>query len=679
MDKSITTCDTLFFMPRALSRHAVPITYGLILLWLNVYICRELFSVEDTGHRNAMHGFWMAMARLASHHWWIPGWWPYWDGGMPFEYTYAPLVPAFTAFWSKLGTVSIGRAFHSVTGCIYVLTPISLFALGVVASKRVGWSFIAAVVYSLLSPTQLVVPDEAFSWTRIGDARRLYLTAVWDEVPHIAALTFLPVVILFFALALDRRKRRYWVGAGIAMGLTLLSNAFGLTMLAIAIVCFLLAREWQGFGRILLTGFCAYLVVCPFFPPSLFPAISVNQKLNGAVRYDVGSFTAIAIVIAGCLVLWSAFHRWRPGWWVAFVAYFAWITVAIPLIANAMHRTFLPQPARYKVEAELGLSLVVVFALRPLFERLPVQIKVGLALVGLAFAAEQVIDHRKFAKNILAPVETSSTIEYRVAKWADGNLAGTRIWLPGSLAQWFNTWSDRPQMTGSSWSTAYNPVHQRLITRFIYANTPEDANDVFLWLKAYGVSAAAIPGPASPEFWKALRRSDLFSGCEVLWREDDTTICRVPGVSGSLAHAVPRESLVRREPKDWHDTGKVSRFAMALDQAPALGLRWNGTDEATISGDFLSGAALAIQVTHHPGWRATANGRRIPIHRDGLGLMWLDAPCAGPCQIRLEYIGGWESWLCRAASAFTILVLLFWIYRHRMRFGQRDLSALSEE
>ena len=97
-----------------------------------------------------------------------------------------------------------------------------------------------------------------------------------------------------------------------------------------------------------------------------------------------------------------------------------------------------------------------------------------------------------------------------MAKWTSANMPGARIWLPGSLAQWFNTWSDGQQMTGSSWSTAYNSVHQKIASRLIYSSSPKDAENVFLWLKAYGVQAAAIPGPRSPEFWKALKRSDLF-------------------------------------------------------------------------------------------------------------------------------------------------------------------------
>ena len=201
-------------------RHAPPIMYALILLWINVYICRELFRVEDTGHRNAMHGFWMAMARLASHHWWSPGWWPYWDAGMPFEYTYAPLVPASTALWSKLAW-----GFRSAAPSIRCRAAFTYLRRSPVCDGRCGFETSWMELHRggrlfPLSPTQLVVPDEAFAWGRIGEARRLYLTAVWDEAPHLAALTFLPLVILFLTLALETRKRRYWIAAGAAMCLS---------------------------------------------------------------------------------------------------------------------------------------------------------------------------------------------------------------------------------------------------------------------------------------------------------------------------------------------------------------------------------------------------------------------------------------------------------------------------
>ena len=41
--------------------------YVALLLWLNVYIARDLFFAEHTGHMNSMHGFWIGLARLAGH------------------------------------------------------------------------------------------------------------------------------------------------------------------------------------------------------------------------------------------------------------------------------------------------------------------------------------------------------------------------------------------------------------------------------------------------------------------------------------------------------------------------------------------------------------------------------------------------------------------------------------
>src|SRR6266567_4780826 len=68
-----------------------------LIVWLNAYICRQVFFIEFTGKMNSIHGVWIAMANLAGEHWYKPAWWPHWYNGMPFEYTYAPLVPALSA------------------------------------------------------------------------------------------------------------------------------------------------------------------------------------------------------------------------------------------------------------------------------------------------------------------------------------------------------------------------------------------------------------------------------------------------------------------------------------------------------------------------------------------------------------------------------------------------------
>ena len=468
-------------------------------------------------------------------------------------------------------------------------------------------------------------------------------------------------MLLFAKRAIDGNRKRDWVLAGMFMCVMLLANAFGLTGLLISLLILLVVNQWRRAGNVILTFAGAYLVCCPFLPPSLFSAISKNQQLHGQVAYGPGSLTAVGLVLIGCATIWWACNRLKADWWVRFVSLLAWITVAIPLISTHLGRTFLPQPGRYKIEAEFFLCLFAVFAIKPLLQRWPVAIRSAIAITALGLAAEQVVSHRRFAKDVLRSADPAASIEYRVAGWTAQNLPNARVWYPGSLGQWANTWTDVQQMTGGSWSTAYNQVHQRIVSQSIYGTQPTDAENALIWLRSYGVQAFVVPGKQSPEFWKPISRPELFDGCEVLWAEDDTRICRVPGTSPSFARIVSRDSVVRHEPRDWSDVGEALRF----DTSVAAEWHWRGTDAATIRGNIPAGKAVAIQVTHHPGWRAVINGKEIPIHKDGLGLMWLDSPCSGPCEIQLNYSGGWELWLCRFASVLTLIAVGAWLYRTR--------------
>lgn len=653
------------------------LVYAAVLIWINFYICRDLFFAENTGHMNAMHGFWISMSRLASHHWWRPGWWPYWDAGVPFESTYAPLIPALTALWSGITGASLWRAFYSLSGLTYILTPVALFAMCATLTRSAGWSFIAAMLYSLLSPTQWIVPDEAFTWSGILGARRLYLNVAWDELPHLVSLTALPPMLLFMVLALQRRCFGYALASGAFLCIALLANAFGLTMSALAVFCLLLALGREQWLRNSVwaasIGLGAYLVACPFLPPSLFPAISRNQQFHNAVQYGPGSLTAGAVILLGCAVLWTIFERRQTDWWLRFAGYFAWVTTAIPVLAMYFGRSFLPQPGRYNMEMEMALSVCAAFYAKPLFMRVPPAIRVGLALMFLSLAAEQVVSHRKFEKVITMPVEASSSIEYRVTQWACQNLPSGRIWLPGTLGKWFNVWSDGAQMTGGSWSTAYNGVHQVISTQLVYATTANDLANVYAWLKAYGVHAFAIPGKKSPEFWKPIAHPELFEGCELLWNEDDTRICRVPGATDAGAHVVPRGAMVSHAPGDWKDAGEVRRYAAALDAAQHARLQWTGTGHVQVRTTMKADDALSLQITHHPGWSATVNGTPVEIGKDGLGLMWLLPACQGACDVRLDYSGGFELQACRWVSILTLLGLAI----YSVSFFRRKVPASS--
>ena len=233
--------------PFPLREKLIGAAYALAILWINAYICRELFH-EDLAPMASMHGFWAALAERAQGSWFHATWWPFWDGGMPFEFTYAPLVPALTAAWAAMRGIPHTIAFNAITAALYCLAPVTLFLMAWILSRSPGYSFLAALFYSLTSPSQLLVPDSG-SIKSFWYARRLYLVASWDDTPHLAALTLLPLIVLFLWLSLRDRRLIHYAGAAALIGLAALASAFGPVTAIIAVLCVVAVHPWRDYAR----------------------------------------------------------------------------------------------------------------------------------------------------------------------------------------------------------------------------------------------------------------------------------------------------------------------------------------------------------------------------------------------------------------------------------------------
>lgn len=654
--------------------------YGLIIVWINVYICRELFTTANAP-MNSMHGFWMALAKRGSGAWFQANWWPFWDCGIPFEFTYAPLIPWLISAWSALRGITPELAFQSITGLVYCFAPLSLFLLVWAMTRAPGYSFLASLFYSLTSPSQIVVPDAEFSLRHFWDARRLYIVAIWDDTPHMAAMALLPLVILFLVLSIRRRRFIYAVILILLIALMALASDFAPVEVIMASLCVVAVFPRKDYSRnalvVLAVGVAAYAIVSPFLSPSMLLAIR-RASASHEGGSTLGSLIALAILTVGWIILWRILERRNVGWPLRFFALFAYLTTSVPVIAAWFQRQFLPQPGRYKLEMELALAPILVFGLRPLFQKASPALKAALLFLLFALAAEQIRSHRLYAKQILAPADQTRTIEYRTATWANQNLPGVRIMLPGSIAQWANNFTDLAQFAGSSWSQAYSQVQQRgLAAIYNGGESPQlDARTSLVWLKAFGVGAIAVSGPNSQEFWKPFSHPAKFDGLlPELWREADVTIYRVPQRTDSLAHVVSETAIVRHPPAGPQDTGQIEKYVAALDDPslPAAEFRWSGPNQIQIRAGAASGQAISVQVSYHPGWHATAGNRSVEVRRDGLGLMWLRPECSGPCEIQLAYDGGWELRLCRYlsfAALFALVGSLLWALASRRRLSQ---------
>jgi hypothetical protein len=365
--------------------------------------------------------------------------------------------------------------------------------------------------------------------------------------------------------------------------------------------------------------------------------------------------TALAIVVLGWVLLMRLLPRWTPGWPLQFFTLFAYLASAVPMLGIFLNRTLLPQPGRYKFEMEMALALLAVFWARFWIEKTPRSVRASLLFLFLSLAAEQIVSHRTYAKNITHPSDLAKTIEYRAAAWANQNLPDQRILLPGTIAQWANDFTSIQQFSGSSWSTAYNPIQQLgFDAAFGGGDTAEqDARVSLAWLKAFGVGAVCVSGPKSPEYWKPYKSPTKFEGVlPVLWREDDTTIYQIPQRSASFSHVVPETAVVAYAPRGWGDVAAIQRYVSALDDPslPAADFSWEGRNRIHIRTNLSAGQAITVQVSYHPGWHARVGNRRLKVQKDGLGLMWLIPECNGECDIELDYDGGWELRICRWLS-----------------------------
>jgi len=642
------------------------LAYALALAWINTYICRDLFR-NPTAYMNSMHGFWIALAKQAGNNWLRLNWWPYWACGLPFQFTYAPLIPILIAVWAAVTGVSHILALQSIAGVVYCLIPLTLFAMAWLLMRSPGYAFAAALCYSLLSPTQLITPDAAFSWTSLWEARRLYLLVIWDDLPHLTALALLPIAILFLVASLERRRLRWYIPTVVLIAVMALASEFGPVEIIMAAICllFVFHREalWRNIAITVVLGACAYAVVLPFLSPSLLLAISRASQDGRERGFNVGSFTALAIVVVGWVILSQYLPRWTTDWKLQFSVYFAYLTASVPILAQYLHRQFLPQPTRYKAEMEMALALLLVFGLRPWLQHVWFPLKVAIGFLLLALAAEQIVSHRHYAKAILVPRDITQTIEYRTAMQAQ--LLGTRVMLPGSIAPWANAFTDVSQFSGAAWSEAMNPV-QQLGVDAVYnggATAEKDARVSLVWLRAFGVGGIAISGPNSQEYWKPYAHPNKFDGLlPVLWRADDVTIYQVPQRSASLAHVVPAAAIVTHPPAVASDVAEIEAYGQALDDRslPVADMRWDGTNRMFVRANISNGQAVSVQISYHPGWHARANGHTVPLRADGLGLMWLAPDCQGSCELELDYDGGWELRLSRYISfaALAMLVLL---------------------
>jgi hypothetical protein len=325
-----------------------------------------------------------------------------------------------------------------------------------------------------------------------------------------------------------------------------------------------------------------------------------------------------------------------------------------------------PQPHRYQIAMDLGLSMLIALGGAELPGRFR-RPAAAVVFIGMLFALRHNLN---YAHRSIKSIDMTQTDSYRVAWWIDEHMGGRRVMVPGSYSFQFNDFTDTPQIFGGHEPMAPN-FEMRVAAYTIYTGTNAGARDgeiSVLWLKALGVHAVVVPGPTSQEVYKPFVNPRKFEGLlRVLTQIGGDTIYEVPARSGSLAHVLARDAVVAHQPIHGLDVGEIERYVAAMDDPGGADtpLVWRNRHTAVIDATLEAGQVVSVQTTYHPGWRALVNGADAVVRGDGLGLVVVESGCVGRCEVELVFDGGTEWRATLVASVLAMIVAGVWVVRMR--------------
>lgn len=608
----------------------------IALLALNLVIVAPLLRIEYTERMGSIEAAFIAI----SHQWMKHGidfrWWPLWYSGIPGQNTYPPLLHLLVAWAGSLAGISAALAHHVVTAAAYALGPVTVFWLARILGGHWIPAFAAGLLYSVLSPSAWLIPAVRADLGGIWRARRLETLVVYGEGPHLLALLSIPVAIVLLHLAITRHKTpsTRWLLplAGLALAAVVLTNWLGAWGLAAAALCYLFTRPWKDWFIAGAIAVYAYALASPWIPPTTLHAIRANaQLIGGDFRFSGTQFAQLVALIVAAGAVSFVLRRFGPCLRFA-SAYFVLIG-GITLLAEWFQIYVLPQPHRYHVQMEIAICLLlgVIVPRKPW--------AVAALAVLCVYPAIRVF---QYSRELLRPIDITQTSEYKVARWFGANLPDRRVFTAGSTSYWLNSFVDTPQFGGGfDQGITIEALHG--IQFQIYSGMGAEGREgkvALDYLRTFGVHAIAVAGPGSTEVYKPIAHPKKFDGLlEELWRDGGDVVYRVPQRSASLARAVPKDKLPAKPTGYFNDSTFLAPYLSAIDDPamPDVSWRWLDRDRAVVEGTLSPGAAVSIQMAYHPGWRATVEGRAVPVHADGIGLTVIEPDCNGPCRIELAY------------------------------------------
>jgi hypothetical protein len=533
----------------------VPAAAFALFVW-NAYICLRLFSAEFNQHMDSVEGLFIGLTRFTMRNWGDLTWLPLWFMGMPFHHVYPPGIPVTAAGLATVMHWSPAHAWHFLLAFLYSLGPALLFWSAWTLSGRFGAALSAGILWTVLSPSCLLVPAIWHDTGEIISNRRLHNIVAWGEGANAVMLGVAMLAIALLHLALTRGRPIHYLGAVLACAAVPLCSWPAAMALVMAVACYMLSREpgeWKRtIPRLLLIGAFAYALAAGWIPPSTIIATWARTQVMMAPSPPGPARPLAALGLLLLLAaLWMVFRRFRLPFWFRFSVFYLAVTGWICLLASWGGPQLLTQSKRFQLAMETGFILTLVFGVGLLIEGRRRTQYVAAALL-LLFAIPQTIVARRHARDDLAPIGIQSTLEFQTARWFQQNMHGARVFATGSTSFWMNAFTDTPQLIGCCDQANTSSMNDVASYTIESADQPGD-RDVEVrtaWMKAFGVQAIALGGPATRDAYKVINRPEsLIAALPVARRDGDDYILTVPARSPPWPTSCAVPTCRRASPK----------------------------------------------------------------------------------------------------------------------------------
>ena len=644
---------------KRLATPLLALTIFLLNLWLNA----PLFMPGDLPFPGSIERGYVGMARFVAGHPNPWGWNPFSYCGLPTGFMYVPGLPYLTALGiNLLPHASPDTIYRTIVSLMTCLGPVTLFFFALYFTGSLRWSFAAAVAYSLLSPSYALFPAVEKDRGVAQLPWRIQVLAKYGEGPHNTVLTLLPLALVALFRAAKGRGYPRIFAAAVVLAAIPLCNWVGAFALAICSVILLVSAwtepEFQ-YRRALAAAGLAYLFACFWLTPSFVKTIAFNWPVDSfAYHLHREQVWLLAGMIGGALAIRVAFRLLRGSFYFCLVTMgafvFGWIATAFYVYGMDT----IPESRRYAVEFELFAALAIVEALRLAMRSTNSTVRLcamGTGGVILLVGAPQLYAYATQGWQAWHPSPAENTVEYRLGEWMAQHPPEGRVFASGGMRFRLNSWFDLQQVGGGFETGLQNRVPYDLSYDI---RAGHDAATAILELKALGAQYVVIHGPRSKEYYRDFQRPErIAASLPAVYHIEDDTIYGLP--ARPLAHLVTAADLV-----------DLPRYVAAIEDPsrPVLQAKWLDAGTLDINGAAAPpGDLVSVQVNADPGWRASQDGRELPMTQDKLGFIVLTPAPAPATHVELRYHGTLEQRLMAFLSALAWLAALSALFRSSSR------------